>query len=473
MRNINPSTGQIAWEGNAAAAEEVERAVRAAKDAGGAWAETSLVERERKILAVADGYRARETELVQAICLQTGKPRWEANAEVDSMIAKAAISIAAQRERRSPSSRAIGDVTAATRYVPVGVMAVLGPFNMPGHLPNGHLMPAVLAGNTVVFKPSEQAPLVGEIVGQIWESAGFPAGVFNLLQGGAETGTHLVSNDQIDGVLFTGSFAVGAAIHRALAGHPEKLLALEMGGNNPLIVWDCSDVEAAAYLIVQSAFITSGQRCSCARRLIVADDAAGQRLMERLQTMIAGIRVGLYTDEPEPFMGTVISSGAADRLLSAQDHLIQRGGKPLIQMRRDERSAALLHPGLIDMTGIPRDDEEIFGPLLQVIRVSDFDAAIQEANQTRYGLAAGLLSDRPELYEQFRRRIRAGVVNFNRALTGARSDLPFGGLGFSGNHRPSASFAADYCCDPVAALESARVALPDVLPPGIGVTSKL
>ena len=181
------------------------------------------------------------------------------------------------------------------------------------------------------------------------------------------------------------------------------------------------------------------------------------------------IRVGLYMDDPEPFMGPVISEKAAEMVLEAQKDLIRRGGKPLLEMRRDARSPPLLWPGLIDVTGMAQDDEEIFGPLLRLIRVGDFDEAIQEANRTRYGLSAGLLSDRPELYEQFRAKIRAGVVNFNSPLTGARGDLPFGGVGASGNHRPGAYYAADYCRDPVASLESPRVSLPATPLPGLSV----
>jgi succinylglutamic semialdehyde dehydrogenase len=439
------------------ATSAIDDAVAAAKSAASPWASTPQPARNERIQAVAAEYKRRKSEIAETICRQTGKPRWEAAAEVDAMVNKAAISIAAQAERCNPTSRLIGDVTASMRYRPIGVLAVLGPFNMPGHLPNGHLMPAVLAGNTVVFKPSELTPQIGQIMADIWRSVGFPPGVFNLVQGGADVGAALVSHADIDGVLFTGSRNVGGAISKLLADHPEKMLALEMGGNNPLIVWDCGDLVAAAHVIVQSAFITSGQRCSCARRLIVPAGPAGDAIVERLIKTMSMIRVGLYADDPEPFMGPVISAKAADAILLAQLDLIHRGGKTLVEVRRDARHAALLKPGLIDMTGAKQRDEEIFGPLLQLIRVDDFDSAIATANRTQYGLSAGLLSDRPELFEKFRATIRAGVVNFNSPLTGARSDLPFGGIGFSGNHRPGAYFAADYCRDPVASLESPRV----------------
>jgi succinylglutamic semialdehyde dehydrogenase len=464
---VNPSTGLEDWRGRNADGGEIDAAVAAARGALEKWAVADLSCRIEAIESVVVQYQQHKPAIADCISRATGKPRWEALTEVDAMIAKGAISIAAERERRSPSSRGAGAMTAVTRFVPIGVMAVLGPFNMPGHLPNGHLIPVVLAGNTVVFKPSELTPGVGEMIARLWHDAGIPPGVLNLLQGAAATGAALAAHHDVDGVLFTGSAAGGAAIHRALAGEPHKMLALEMGGNNPLIVWDCADVTAAAYCVVQSAFITSGQRCGCARRLIVAKDAAGDALVARLVEMMRAIGVGLYMDDPEPFMGTVISAAAAERLLRSQQDLMDRGGTALAEMKAAGRSPALLMPGLIDVTGIARRDEEIFGPLLQVIRVDDFAAALQEASATWHGLTAGLISDRGDLFEQFRRVIRAGVVNFNRPLTGARSDQPFGGLGRSGNHRPGAYFAADYCSDSVAAVEDARVTLPVQPSPGI------
>jgi succinylglutamic semialdehyde dehydrogenase len=454
---VNPSTGKAEWHGRAGAPQEIVLAVAAAHGSGGAWADLPFAARAEKIQAVAEGYRRRKADLADAICRQTGKPRWEAAAEVDSMIAKAAVSITACEQRRWPSSNEYGSL----RYRPIGVLAVLGPFNMPGHLPNGHLMPAVLAGNTVIFKPSEMTPLVGEMMAEIWAAADLPPGVFNMIQGDAQTGAELATHPDLHGVLFTGSWAAGAGIHRALAGRPEMLLALEMGGNNPLVVWDCADLDAAAYLIVQSAFITSGQRCSCARRLVIQRN--NEKLIARLTAMMDRIGVGLYTDAPEPFMGTVISAAAAKKLLQAQADL---KGRALVEMRPDPRCPALLRPGLIDVTDAAPPDAEIFGPLLQLIRVHDFEAAVEEGNNTDFGLSAGLVSDRAELYEIFQKRIRAGVVNFNRPLTGARSDLPFGGVGRSGNHRPAAYFAADYCADPVASLAAPRAEMPRALGPG-------
>jgi succinylglutamic semialdehyde dehydrogenase len=450
-------------------AVQVHQSIAAARVAFSSWAAVSIGEREsviRRFVQVLEQHRA---ELVLAICQETGKPRWESNTEVDSMIAKAAISIEARTARRQATEAIAAGATTAVRYKPLGVAVVLGPFNFPGHLPNGHIIPALLAGNTVVFKPSELAPNVGELTVRCWHEAGLPAGVINLIQGGREVGEALVAHPDINAVLFTGSFNGGRAISRTLADRPDVITALEMGGNNPLIVHGVGDLNAAAYLTIQSAFISAGQRCSCARRLIVPDGNDG--FIDALVKMMAGIRVGSFDMEPPPFMGRVISDAAADRLLNAQRELQSRGARSIVEMRPIEgQGKSMLGPGLIDVTEVrDRPDEELFGPLLQLVRVKDFDEAMREANNTKYGLAAGLFCDDPTLYQRFFQASGAGVVNWNRALTGASSRLPFGGIGRSGNGRPSAFFAADYCDYAVASMEVEKVAMPEKLAPGIEI----
>ncbi len=468
LASINPSTGRPAWHGRAATADEVDRAFAAARAAAGLWCGVSTADRIALVEAVAEQFRRRKADIAAAISTETGKPRWEAAAEVDLMIAKAAVSVDADRQRRSPAERPeAGGATAATRYRPHGVLGVLGPFNMPGHLPNGHVVPAVLAGNAVVYKPSEQAPLVGQIYAEAWAAAGAPPGLVNVVQGDAATGRAVVGHPDLNGLLFTGSATAGRAINRALADRPGVIVALEMGGNNPLVIDDPADLAAAAYLTVVSAFTSAGQRCSCARRLVVPAGAGGDALVGVLVATMARVRVGLPADEPEPFMGPVISAAAADGLLTAQSELARRGGRIVVEMRRLPRSPALLTPGLIDVTAVAdRADAEHFGPLLQLVRVADFDAAVREANATRYGLAAGLVGGSRDRYDAFARRVRAGVVNWNRPLTGASSRSPFGGVGDSGNGRPAAFFAADYCGYPVASLEADAPAAVPAAPVG-------
>ncbi len=460
LASVDPATNQIVWKGHAGSGEDVHQAVVEADTAAAIWADRPLAGRISILNSFARQLAANKPRLAETISKETGKPLWESSAEVEFMCGKVAASIDSHHDRRRETSRSIGDATGFVRYKPHGAVAVLGPFNFPGHLPNGHIVPALLAGNTIVFKPSELTPGVAELTVELWEQAGLPRGVINLVHGSREVGEALIKHPQIDGVFFTGSYAAGRAINRALADHPGKIAALEMGGNNPLVVYRAKDLPAVAHLIVQSAYVTAGQRCSCARRLILMNDEAEAVIAELMKLMTRMI-VGPYTMRPEPFMGPVISAAAADQILEAQSALESAGAATLIPMRRLDKSLALLTPGLIDVTHVKqRADAEIFGPLLQVIRVADLDDAIDEANRTSYGLAAGLASDDPDAFERFYREMRAGVINFNRPLTGASGLLPFGGVGCSGNNRPSAYFAADYCSFPVASLQSDRIAVP-------------
>ncbi len=468
--SLDPCDRQLLWQGRAASAAQVAAAARAARRAFPAWAARPLAERIAVLERFAEVLRARSDELARLIGRETGKPLWEASTEVASMVGKVAISIRAQAERAGERRAPLGDAHSVLRHRPHGVLAVFGPYNFPGHLPNGHIVPALLAGNCVLFKPSELTPAVAELTVRCWIEAGLPAGVLNLLPGGRDTGAALAAEAELDGLLFTGSSATGRLLHRQFAEQPQKILALEMGGNNPLLVEEVADLDAAVLCIVQSAFLSAGQRCTCARRLLVPAGAWGERLLARLVEVVSRLRVGRFDADPQPFMGALISPEAAARLLAAQDDLLARGATPLLAMRQLEPGTALLSPGILDVGAVAeRPDEEHFGPLLQVLRYADFEAALGEANATRFGLAAGLISDSPERYEQFLLQARAGIVNWNRPLTGAASSAPFGGIGASGNHRPSAWYAADYCAYPVASLESAQLAVPASLPPGLAL----
>ncbi len=464
----NPVTQEIVWQGEAADAADVNRALLAARAALADWSLASLETRLKIVRQFAVILGEQQADIARIIGRETGKPLWEAVTEVATMIAKVEISIKAYHERTGEKKSATADAEVVLRHRPHGVVAIFGPYNFPGHLPNGHIVPALIAGNTVVFKPSELSPAVAELTAKIWQQAGLPNGVLNMVQGARETGMALANHREIDGLFFTGSSATGQAIHAAFAGQPGKILALEMGGVNPLIVGEINDIDATVHHIVQSAYISAGQRCTCARRLYVAQGEAGDALLNRLIVVATGLRVGSFDADPPPFMGAVISLDAAQKLLAAQQQLIARGAVVRLEMKTIQTGTAMLSAGLIDVTGIgDLPDEENFGPLLQLIRYRTLDDAIAHANQSRYGLAAGLLSVSRDQYNHFERHIRAGIVNWNRPLTGASSASPFGGIGASGNHRASAYYAADYCAYPQASLESETITLPAKLPPGL------
>jgi succinylglutamic semialdehyde dehydrogenase len=452
LTSIEPATGATVWTGEAG---DADAEVAKARAAWASWASKPLAFRTETLRRFANIVRQQSEKFADLIARETGKPLWEAATEVEAVINKVDISVSAYSERTS-QRRLEGEMGArvALRHKPHGVLAVLGPYNFPAHLPNGHIVPALLAGNAVVFKPSEKTPATGEFLVGLYHTAGVPEDVVRCLNGGPETGKALSAHPGIDGLLFTGSANVGLALHKQFAETPHKILALEMGGNNPLIVWDATDLYTAAVLAVQSAFLSAGQRCTAARRLIVKDGAH-----EELIANICKITERLIVDEPHatpaPFMGPVIDNAAADRLQEGFLDLIMTGGRPIKHLDRPQEAKPFLSPAIVDVTGMDkRPDIELFGPILQVIRVPDFDAALVEANATRYGLSASLVGGNPQLYDKFWANIRAGVVNWNKPTNGAPSNAPFGGVGLSGNHRPSAYYAADYCAYPVVSSEA-------------------
>lgn len=237
FRSIDPASGATVWEGAAATPAECEAAVARARAALPAWRNGPLEDRIAIVRRYAEVLEADREAFAALLSRETGKLLWETRAEVGSMIGKVAVSIAAQSERAGERASETAFGRAVLRHRAHGVMAVLGPYNFPGHLPNGHIVPALLAGNTIVFKPSEVTPAVGAHMAALWEKAGLPAGVLTCVQGARETGEALVACD-IDGLLFTGSAGAGAALKRATIDRPHLILALELGGNNPLIVWD-------------------------------------------------------------------------------------------------------------------------------------------------------------------------------------------------------------------------------------------
>lgn len=453
LTSISPADGSVVWTGTGASAGDIEMAVAGARKAFDDWRRTPLDQRIAIVRRFAERVGERRTELTALISREVGKPLWDAATETAAVVGKAELSIRAYHDRTPTREQAAGPQIQRVSHHAHGVMAVLGPFNFPAHLPNGHIMPALIAGNTIVFKPSDKTPAVAEWMMRVWTEVGIPDGVVNLIHGGAEPAQTLVAQEDVDGVLFTGSVPAGRAIHRAMAGRPEKILALELGGNNPLVVWKVANAEAAARIIVRSAFISSGQRCTCARRLIVPSDQEGERYLAAILAFVDRIIVDFPDAEPQPFMGPLISSQAASQVLQTQSDWREAGAMPLRECRQLDLGDAFLSPGLIDVTPLRhRKDEETFGPLLQVIRVDSFDAALEEANNTRFGLAAGLLSDDELLFERFQSEVRAGVLNWNRQTTGASGAAPFGGVGQSGNHRPAGYYAADYCAWPMASL---------------------
>jgi succinylglutamic semialdehyde dehydrogenase len=448
---------------------QVDRAVEAARRAQPGWRKLGLEARATLLRAYAAKVRAAREALAELIAREVGKPLWEARGEADAVAAKVELTIgeglAAVRDVRVAG---VGEV----RYLPHGVMAVVGPFNLPAHLPNGQFVPALLLGNTVVHKPSELAPSVASLLARCLHEAELPPGVFNLVQGPASVGARLIEHADVDGVLFTGSLAVGQRILHSLADRPGRLVALELGGKNASIALDDCDLEASARRIVFSAFATAGQRCSCSSRLIVTE-AVAEPLLDRVCELATALGVG-HPWEPDVFMGPVISSAAHDRVIAAQAAARLAGFEALVA----GGPCDVGHPGhylrpavhraptaVLDVPGYT--DVELFGPDLAVYVVPDREAAFALANRSRFGLSAAVYTRSSDSFERACAELRVGVLHWNQPTAGASSRLPFGGIKDSGNHRPAGILATTSCAYPMGILDAPTSAdLPSW--PGLG-----
>jgi succinylglutamic semialdehyde dehydrogenase len=472
---------RVIWSGRSSLGH-LHAAVAAAREALPAWSAWTFERRAAVLRRFQRVCEARANEIAALITDEVGKPLWDSKTEAAALSAKVDITL----DPEGPLRRVTGFDTSlgATRtgrcwFRPHGVMAVVGPFNFPAHLPNGHIIPALAMGNTVVLKPSDKTPAVGQLLGELLQEAldaeGAPPGVVNIVQGGADIASTLVSHRDIDGILFTGSWPVGRRILGANLDHPGRIVALEMGGNNAAIVMPDADLRQAAIECVRSAFITTGQRCTCTRRIIVHSGIA-DRFTGALVRAASNLIVGDPRAEHPVFMGPIISETSRRAVLEFQSQAARAGGIVLVESTAIESATGgwYLSPGVLRVDRFIADegadgsagegfapgcgardagcDLEVFGPLLRIAVVDSFDEAIAQANSTRFGLAASIFTKDAAAIDRFIREARAGCINVNTGTAGASSKLPFGGLGLSGNHRPAGAFSLDYCAYPVAGM---------------------
>jgi succinylglutamic semialdehyde dehydrogenase len=467
VQSINPFSGELLWVGESASSDTVDAAVASARAAFPKWARLDFSERHELLTRFVELVKQEAETLTLLIAMEAGKPLWESKAEVNSLVTKLPASVEAYKNRATESSREVRGLRSRTRFRPQGVMVVLGPFNFPASMANSHIMPALLAGNTVVFKPSELTPLTGIAVSRLWQRAGLPPGVMNCVSGARDTGERLVAHKDVDGVLLVGSHPAGLAILKKLVDTPEKIVALEMGGNSPLVIWDYDDIDPVVSIIIQSAFMSGGQRCSAARRLLLRDDDT--KVIPRLLEVLHNLKIGDFNLTPEPYYGPLIRAAAADRVNRRVEELVSGGADLILKPLRQGPIGTVVTPGLIGVDHCSNDlDEEIFGPVLKVRRYKELDEAISLANQTKFGLAAGIVCQSRELFEHFFDNARAGIVNWNQQLTGATTLAPFGGIKQSGNFRPAGFMSVDYCSYSVASFEIEKPKIPD--PPVAGIS---
>jgi succinylglutamic semialdehyde dehydrogenase len=430
----------------------VDAAIQAAQRAKRAWGELPQGERNAAILRIRAEIAKRETTFAELIGREVGKPKWEALTEVKAMVAKADVTL--NEGLKLISAFNPTGLNGECRFRPHGVLAVIGPFNFPGHLPNGHILPALAAGNCVIFKPSEVTPGVGQLYAEAVHAAGLPAGVFSLVQGAKSVGERLSVASGIDGLLFTGSHAVGSAIQRANADNPGKILALELGGKNCSLVLEDADFDKAIYDVLFSAYVTAGQRCSATSRALVHKDLV-DRFTGRMTELVKKLKVGHWS-QADVFMGPLSTEAGLRKFLGGCAKAKEEGAEVLIEpgtLELDKRGH-YARPGLHRVTRVMANSayqrEELFGPDLAIYSIDDLDHGIALANSVDYGLTAAVFTKDPARFEVAARRIEAGVINWNAPTVGSSSRLPFGGLKRSGNHRPAGLFSTLYCAYPIA-----------------------
>lgn len=443
----------------------VNEAVDSAKRAFSGWRRKAVGERAELLRKYQAALKKREEELTEAIAREVGKPLWEAKTELSAMLNKVDITLGESMKLVADYEIAqiMENTQGSCRYRPLGVMAVIGPFNFPGHLPNGHIVPALITGNTVVFKPSEKASLIGQIMAQCFHEAGFPAGVFNLLQGEKEVGRRLCVHEGVDGILFTGSYEVGTRIKQDTLQQNWKLLALEMGGKNPAIVWEDADLDIAVHETLVGAFVTAGQRCSATSRIIVHEKIL-DRFLSRFHERAKAFSIGHPLENP--FMGPLIEQGSVDRYMKfigiagrEGGELVMRGKSLELGSRGNYVAPSICYFKDSSVDGARKSifqQTELFAPGVAIMGSSNLQHATELANATQYGLVASVFCRDKQVYEKLWDGLEMGLINWNKSTVGASSRLPFGGLKKSGNHFPTAVTATQYCTAPVASLEVAE-----------------
>lgn len=388
--------------------------------------------------------------------------------EVNSLINKVQVVFDAYEERaKIKEKELVNGRISYIRYRPYGVMAVLGPFNFPMSMPNSHIMPAIYADNTVIFKPSERTIKSAEFYAQIWKEAGLPDGVLQIVYGDGKIGEALIKSNDVDGALFIGSYNAGKSIEKIMTER-NRICALEMGGNSPLVIWDYGDIRAAINIAIQSAYISTGQRCSAARRLIV-NNSIYNEFITALTEAVNNIVVGTpYDENPVPFIGPMIDKRAVNDFLKDYNELISKGATVLVPTSIiEELGENFVRPSLINVTGIDGIDKEVFGPLLQIITVDSIEEAVRISNETEYGLAAGIVTENAEIYKYYYKNTKAGIINWNQQLTGSTTINPFGGIKGSGNFHAAGYLSVDYCAYGCASIESPKANIPKELSPGL------
>jgi len=453
--------------------EHVDQAVKSAERAFKTWSKLDLSERKEYILRLSEIFLSKKEAFAEIISRETGKPLWETRTEAAGLCGKIKITLehSLKLVEDERIEGALPNVDGVIRHRPKGVMSVIGPFNFPAHLPNGHIIPALITGNTIVFKPSDKTPYTGQLMAECYKEAGFPEGVFNLVQGQVETGKRLVSHRNVHGVLFTGSYDVGLKIKQDTIEQYWKTLALEMGGKNTSFLWKDANLDKAVYESLMGGFLSAGQRCSCTSILFVHEDIHDE-FVDKFYTAAKKIKIGHWKEDGN-FMGPLISEESVEKYVRFQQIALREGAECIMRGKKLEleHEGNYVSPSIYTMTEYSSDSvyltQEIFGPNVVIIKVNDFDKTLEQINSSHFGLVSSIFTQDKDLYKKAYQELNVGLLNWNRTTNGASSRLPFGGTKKSGNDRASAHHAVYYCTTPVASLEDYSSYGDVKLPPGL------
>jgi succinylglutamic semialdehyde dehydrogenase len=451
---------QVLWEAGVYY-EHIEAVVQSAQKGFASWKKLSFEERIGYLKKYQELVRAKKDEIAMALALEVGKPLWEAKTEAAALDSKVTVTItdSYNRIKQQTIKDVMPKIDGHVVYKPLGPSFIIGPFNFPCHLANGQILSALLAGNSIIFKPSEKTIYSAQLMMECFHAAGFPEGVINFINGTGHTASKLTSDKRIKGVFFTGSKGVGLKILENTHQDIGKLVALELGGKNSTILHHDTNISHALPELLRACFLTSGQRCT-STSMILVHRKIEQEFINQFKAITEKIRVGHPLSSPEPFMGPLIDEQAEKLYFDFCNFGKTEGAEEIIAPKKLDVgfNGHYVSPS-IHYAKNPNLDgkfiqEEIFGPNCFFVPYDDIEEAIKIANSTQYGLAASVFTRSSDIYKLCLSEIDAGLINLNRSTVGATARLPFGGLKNSGNHHPAAVSMIDHCVGTVASLET-------------------
>ena len=425
------------------------------------WRRTSIDERRNYLNRYKEILLTKKEDIAKAIALETGKPLWETLTEAAALISKVDVTLnhSLPRIDNEHIEAIAADTNGHVYHKPLGPCLIIGPFNFPCHLANGQILSALIAGNSIIFKPSEKTAYSAQLMVECFVEAGFPNGVINLIQGGGQTAARLIKEKAVKGIFFTGSKEVGHKILEATHKDLSKLVALELGGKNCTILHEDANLAHAEAELIKSCFLTSGQRCTSTSIVAVHKNILPS-FLERFHKLTKSLIVDHPIDfDNEPFMGPLIDQNSVDNYLTYMGMAKREGTEEIMRGKVLEKKfkGHYVSPSIHLMEKAEQSSHfltsELFAPNAIFVPYDDFEEAVEIANITNYGLAFSIFSEQKSYYEKCLQEVESGIINWNRSTVGAHSRLPFGGIKNSGNYHPAAVTTIDACVYKMSSLE--------------------